>query len=73
MSPTTSQSLSGTLKTTQLADLLDLSIATIYRWLKSPAEGFPAPIRIGPRVIRWDREAVLRWLDSRQQSPGKEE
>ena len=41
-----------------------LSKASIYRQIR--AGTFPGPVRLGPRAVGWRRDAILRWLDSRE-------
>lgn len=41
-----------------------LSKSSIYRQVR--AGTFPAPVRIGRRAVGWKRDAILRWLDSRE-------
>ena len=40
--------------------------ATLDRWRKR--YGFPRPVRIGPRAIRFDLEAVERWIAERAEA-----
>jgi len=46
----------------ELADYLNVPIATVYRW-RSRGDG-PPGIRVG-RHVRYRREAIERWLDER--------
>ena len=51
-----------------LAELLDVSTQTIWRWAKM--EGFPQPIKKG-RIVLYDQKAVIKWLgqpDSEEQT-----
>ena len=41
----------------EVAKMLDVSLPTIYRWCESGKIGF---IRIGPRLMRIERECVIR-------------
>lgn len=43
-----------------LAELLDVSTQTIWRWAKM--EGFPQPIKKG-RIVLYDQKAVIKWLE----------
>ena len=45
-----------------LAEQLQVSRTTVKRWHKSRA--MPAGIRIGPRLLRWDREQIQRWIEA---------
>lgn len=47
----------------QLAARFNVSVPTIYRWIK--VNDFPAPVRIGPKCSRWREESVLDWERSR--------
>lgn len=42
-----------------LAELLDVSTQTIWRWSKMA--GFPQPIKKG-RIVLYDQKAVINWL-----------
>ena len=41
-----------------------VSSMTIYRWLRQPDMGFPAPIYIARRRY-WKKGDVMAWLESR--------
>jgi excisionase family DNA binding protein len=43
----------------QLTELLQVSKPTLYRYLKA---GFPKPIRMGPKAVRWERSIVESWM-----------
>ena len=45
-----------------LAEQLQVSRTTVKRWHKSGT--MPAGIRIGPRLLRWDREQIQRWIEA---------
>lgn len=38
--------------------------ASIYNLMKNA--GFPAPIRLGTRTVRWARADVLTWLEAQR-------
>lgn len=64
MSRTREQASEGSLLTTEeVAELLQVPVATIYGW-RVRREGPPA-IRVG-RHLRFRREAVERWLLDRE-------
>ena len=44
-----------------------LPCSTIYYRLRTDPS-FPKPIRTGPRSLRWEREALERWLQSRREA-----
>lgn len=45
----------------EVAALFRLHIATIYKWMRTG--DFPAPIRIGPRAVRWRGAVLIEHLD----------
>jgi excisionase family DNA binding protein len=46
----------------QVCELLGVSRSTLHVWTK---RGFmPSPIRVGPKLIRWERQSLLDWLKS---------
>jgi excisionase family DNA binding protein len=47
----------------QLGDILGVSRATIYRWIKDGL--IPAPIQLGPRRVAFPRESVEKLISSR--------
>ncbi len=47
----------------ELALILGISEATVYRWIKS--EGLPEPIKLGSNSVGWKLSEVQAWLDSR--------
>ena len=42
-----------------------ISDMTLYRWLNTPAMGFPRPVLIN-RIRYWKRAEVLAWFESRE-------
>lgn len=46
----------------EVAAQLDVSSSTIRRW--TATAHFPAPMRLGPRLLRWDAESVTWWLNN---------
>ena len=54
------------LTTEQLADLLNVTVLTIYRHVKTDPH-FPTPIRISRRVLRFDPADVDAYISSRRQ------
>jgi predicted DNA-binding transcriptional regulator AlpA len=48
----------------QVATMCDVSLSTLYRWMKD-GHGFPPPVRISRKMVRWDEQAVQEWLASR--------
>lgn len=52
-----------TLKPTEVAKLVGISRAGLYRWI---ARGFfPAPSIKAGRTVRWSRATVQQWANSR--------
>ena len=41
--------------------------STVYHRMKTDPS-FPKPIRMGPRCVRWEREAVEAWIASRREA-----
>ncbi|WP_193085512.1 AlpA family phage regulatory protein [Halomonas sp. 3F2F] len=41
-----------------------ISRSTLWRWIKDGH--MPAPVRIGPRAVRWSLSALLSWERSKQ-------
>lgn len=48
--------------TGEVCDELRISKSTLARWVRDG--GFPRPIRIGPRAIRFRVSAVREWLNA---------
>ena len=46
-----------------LSELLQVQERTVMRWVKNK-EGFPAPIMLTPKTMRWRREDINKWIDS---------
>ena len=43
---------------------IGLSRSTIYQWMK---EGrFPAPVKLGERMVGWRESEIAAWLDARE-------
>lgn len=47
----------------ELALMLGISEATIYRWIKT--EGLPKPIKLGANSVGWWQSEIDQWLNSR--------
>ena len=41
-----------------------LSRSTLYDWMKRG--DFPAPVRLGARLVAWRESDVTEWLESRE-------
>jgi excisionase family DNA binding protein len=61
----TSPPASPYLTPSQVATMLQVDVRTVLRWASSDAS-MPAT-RISPRVLRFERQALDRWLERRQQ------
>ncbi len=47
--------------------------SALYRLLRDPNSGFPLPIRIGSKAVRWRRSEVDSWLANRPRATGEAE
>ncbi len=45
----------------ELSSFLSVDIRTIKSWVSK--HKFPAPIRLGPRVIRWNVEKIMAFME----------
>ena len=54
------------IRAANLAKHLEISKATLYRWVKDPKLGFPRQINIGPKVAAW-RLADIKEFIARQE------
>jgi predicted DNA-binding transcriptional regulator AlpA len=45
-----------------VAELLGCHEMTTYRW------PLPSPFRLGPKTLRWDKDEILKWRESRRAS-----
>ena len=48
------------------SDFLGVKVGTLYSWVSRRAIPF---VRLGPRVVRFDRAALEAWLRSRTVAP----
>lgn len=65
---TTPESL---LRLPEVENIAGMKKSKLYALVK---EGqFPAPVRIGPRSVRWKASAVRSWIDGLQAGTGKED
>lgn len=55
------------LKASDLKKKLRISIQAVYR--QTVRDGFPKPIVLNDRSMRWDEEAVDAWIKQRQEKP----
>ena len=59
-----------TLSLREIATLLGISQRTIRRWSKSGK--FPRPVRLGPKLLRWDKAKFKSWCKE-QRTPEPEQ
>lgn len=52
------------MRVAEVERLTGMSRSTLYRRIRD--EGFPAPIDVGGRSIRWSQAAVLTWIEERK-------
>ncbi|KUJ75808.1 hypothetical protein AVO42_11045 [Thiomicrospira sp. XS5] len=50
----------------ELALMLGISEATIYRWIKT--ENFPKAIKLGANSVGWWQSEIDQWLNSREKA-----
>ena len=50
------------MKEREVCELLGISKSTLWRWVA--VKRFPAPVRIGPRAVRWRQSEILAWMSS---------
>ncbi len=50
----------------QAAELLGVRTGTLYAWVSRRVIPF---VRLSPRVVRFDREAIEKWLSERAVQP----
>lgn len=50
----------------QLAEMLGVKVATIYSWVSRRVVPY---VRVGPRVVRFRRADIDKWLEERSVSP----
>jgi len=48
----------------ELVQMISASRGSIYLWIA--AGTFPRPIRIGPRRVAWELDAIHRWLEEQR-------
>ena len=54
------------LKIKDAANLAGVGRSTIYDWMER--YGFPRPLKLGGRVVRWKACEVIAWLDKQPRS-----
>lgn len=57
------------LRRSEVQRLCQIGRSTIYRLIR---EGlFPAPVRVGPRAVRWPEHELAAWLARRPRATGE--
>lgn len=59
------QELGRFIREDRLRDLLGVSHASIWRWVR--AGHFPRPVRIGQAAIAWPEDEVAAWMQARRE------
>lgn len=54
----------------QVLDLVGVSYSTLWSWMR--LDGFPKPMRLSSKVIRWRAGEVDRWLKQKSRQEYKE-
>ncbi len=55
----------GFLRQSQIIpSIVPISSPTLWRWIK--LKKFPAPVKLGPRMVGWRVSDVSRWIESRK-------
>ena len=52
----------------QVGEIAGCSTPSIYRWMR--ADGFPRPLKLGARAVRWYESEVQEWLATRPRATG---
>lgn len=55
----------GSKKRGNAAPILDISSATLWRWVNDPKTGFPKPHKLSAGVTAWKADEVYAWLAAR--------
>ena len=59
------------LRVPEVEDLTAMKKSKLYDLVKQGQ--FPAPVRIGPRAVRWRLSAVQKWIDGLEGDPTGQE
>jgi prophage regulatory protein len=69
--PATTSPTEKLLRVFEVEDLTAMKKSKLYDLVKQGQ--FPAPVRIGPRAVRWRLSAVQKWIDGlKTDTTGKE-
>lgn len=55
------------LKPEEVSEKLGISKAALPA-LRRREKGFPAPVRVSPKVLRWDEDDIDNWLMTRKEA-----
>ena len=59
------------LNTAQLSEKLGLSEGALHQ-LRRRETSFPAPIKVSPKILRWDEHDIERWLTTKKKESNHE-
>jgi predicted DNA-binding transcriptional regulator AlpA len=59
------------LNTAQLSEKLGLSEGALHQ-LRRRETSFPAPIKVSPKILRWDENDIERWLTIKKKESNHE-
>lgn len=45
----------------QVRERYQIGNTTLYRWISDEHVGFPQPVQLGPRCVRWDLSQLQAW------------
>ena len=49
----------------EVAEYFQVDKRTIWRWVNTGTEEFPKPSKIGERTLRWKKDIIVNWVDSK--------
>ena len=52
------------LQVNDIAELISVHPKTMYAMIQND-DTFPKPISFGPRMNRWKREGIMKWVDTK--------
>ena len=56
---------------TEVESRLQLRKSAVYRLMRDPDSGFPLPVKISARAIRWRQSEVEAWLADLPRATGQ--
>jgi predicted DNA-binding transcriptional regulator AlpA len=60
------------LNTVQLSEKLGLSTGGLHQ-LRKRETTFPAPIKVSPKILRWDETDIEKWLNGKKKETANDE